>query len=313
MKSGIKKQEFAYETTEKGIKIVRCYGVSSVVEIPEQIDGLPVTELSDYAFAEKLEEEPEHCMEFPCICGTQLEELHLPQTIRKFGRYLFYNCFCLKKLSFYSNISSIGAGAFTGCGCLTELNMQEAGQAGNCLREMLTDLKQSVEVQVLAEGVLKYRLVYPEFYEEAVENTPARIVNTSTHGMGIHYRNTFQEARIMFQEYDKLFGIGKYNIDLIDAIRIAETRLHYSFELSEGAKKEYRIFLEEHLKEAVTHFQKKDGLEELRWIAEQFVEDSVQAAAIIEAVSEQKNVAALSLLMDIRHRRFAKSQKKFSL
>ena len=78
--------------------------------------------------------------------------------------------------------------------------------------------------------------MYPEFYEEAVENTPARIISTQTHGMGIQYRNTFQNTQIVFSEYDKLFETGKYNMDFINMIEMSVARLMYPLKLENSAR-----------------------------------------------------------------------------
>ena len=40
-------------------------------------------------------------------------------------------------------------------------------------------------------GKISARLVFPEHYEEAVENTPARILFTQHHGSGNNYRQCF--------------------------------------------------------------------------------------------------------------------------
>lgn len=226
-------QDFAYERTEGGVRIVRCYGTGSQVVVPREIEGAPVTELSAYAFAEEMEGEPPNRSGLPCICGASLEALFLPDTIRRLGRYLFYNCIHFSTLSFYSNIASMGAGAFTGCTRLSRLILrQKEGQS--CLREILQDLRQSVRVDAFlpGESSLAYRLMYPEFFEEAVENTPARIISTQTHGMGIQYRNTFRNTQIVFPEYDKLFETGKYNMDTAAIIEMAVARLSYPYALS---------------------------------------------------------------------------------
>ena len=51
-------QVFAYERTVTGIRILRCYGTGSQVSVPRELEGLPVTELAAYAFAEKMDGEP---------------------------------------------------------------------------------------------------------------------------------------------------------------------------------------------------------------------------------------------------------------
>lgn len=332
----MEEQSFAFEKVDKGIRILRCYGASGRVVIPEELEGLAVTELADYAFAEEMDGEPEHSGGLPCICGEALEELYLPRTIRRLGRYVFYNCIGFRKLSFYSNISYMGAGGFTGCGKLAHLVCRQ--QTGpSCLREILQDLKQSVAVECywdgpLAEGLSSggrnrqdepersserekagCRLVYPEFFEEAVENTPARIISTQTHGMGIQYRNTFQNTRIIFSEYDKLFETGKYNMDLTDNIKMSAARLSCPWELSETAEKEYSTWLRQHIREGAAYFLEQEQREALKWMAESFAETREELEQMIQAAGDRKNTELLSVLMDICHRRFPGKRKRFDL
>lgn len=309
----MEQQEFAYETTEHGIRILRCYGTSGCIRIPEQIEGQPVTELAAYAFAKEMDSEPENSSGLSCICGEHLEELYLPPTIRRLGRYIFYNCIQFRKLSFYSNITFMGAGAFTGCERLSELEMQEVTEEKSCLREILSDLKQAVQVKVYQGEQCRYELVYPEFYEEAEENTPARIINTVTHGMGIQYRNAFRDTRVIFLEYDKLFETGKYNVDLISCIKMSVARLIYPVELEGKAEQAYAVFLTEHLEQAAEVFLKTEEKEKLRWLAETFITTKEQMEKLTEAVMKQEETEVLSMLMDISHRRFPGKKKRFSL
>lgn len=310
-------QSFAYEKINDKIRILRCYGTTGRVMIPEKIDGLPVTELAAYTFAEEMDEEPENTSGLSCICGTKLEELYLPKTIVRLGRYIFYNCIQFRKLSFYSNIAFMGAGAFTGCERLSCLVMYQM-EGASCLREILQDLKQPVLVDCYSSDkpenkTLDFRLVYPEFFEEAVENTPARIISTQTHGMGIQYRNAFRNTRVIFKEYDRLFETGKYNIDLINIIEMSAARLHYPFELEEQAREEYASWLSEHLKEAAGYFLEQEKREELRWLAEEFAATKEQADVLIQEANSRKDTEALSMLLDVVHRRFPGKKKTFTL
>lgn len=309
----MEQQSFAYEKTEQGIRILRCYGTSSSVTIPEQIEGRPVIELAAYTFAENMDEEPENTSGMPCICGENLEELHLPKTIVRLGRYIFYNCIKFRKLSFYSSIAFMGAGAFTGCEKLSRLEMQEVQETPSCLREILSDLKQAVQVKVYQGLKCRYELTYPEFFEEAEENTPARIINTVTHGMGIQYRNAFRNTRVIFAEYDKLFEVGKYNIDLINVIEMAAGRLMYPIELEENARTAYEEFLLEHLEEAANAFLEQEERQKLQWMAEQFVTTKEQIEVLVQQAVNRDEAEVVSRLVDIRHRRFSEKKKKFSL
>lgn len=307
-------QSFAYEKKENGICILRCYGSSGSVVIPEEIEGLPVTEVSAYAFAEEMEGEPENTSGFPCICGEKLEALYLPGTIRRLGRYIFYNCIQFQKLSFYSNLAFMGAGAFTGCERLSQLTMYQL-KGNSCLREILQDLKQKVTVDCyLPEEKEPFcRLVYPEFFEEAVENTPARIISTQTHGMGIQYRNSFRNTQVVFREYDRLFETGKYNVELINAIELALARLRYPFELEESARTVYEGWLSEHLAEGAEFCLQQGQMEDLRWLAEAFVTEKEQEELLLKKAKEQEAPEAVSMLMDVMHRRFSGKKKRFAL
>lgn len=317
---------FAYEKRNGEITILRCYGSSGSVVIPEELEGLPVTELAAYAFAGEMEDEPENTSGYPCICGNRLEEVSLPPTIRRLGRYIFYNCLSFRKLSFYSNIAFMGAGAFTGCESLSHLEMyQLAGKS--CLREILQDLKQKVTVDcyraVDAERTDKqhracsmertWRLVFPEFFEEAVENTPARIISTQTHGMGIQYRNAFADTQVVFSEYDRLFLTGKYNIDIINIIEMAVARLRYPFTLEKKAGDEYAKWLSEYLREGASFLLEQGDMENLRWLTETFVTEPEQMEMVLEEAKRLEAVQAVSLIMDVKHQRFPAKKKKFCL
>ena len=41
-----------YEETLDGISVRRCYGLDGIVQIPDRIDGKPVTGLEGYLFSE---------------------------------------------------------------------------------------------------------------------------------------------------------------------------------------------------------------------------------------------------------------------
>ena len=115
---------FVYEKKEQGICILRCYAKESRVVVPEEIEGLPVTEIAPYAFAADMEKEPKNPGELPCICGELLEELVLPGTVERIGRYVFYNCRYFREFTFGANIRYMGAGAFTGCKRLSKLHVR---------------------------------------------------------------------------------------------------------------------------------------------------------------------------------------------
>lgn len=302
-------QYFSYEKKEKGISIKRCYAKTSQIIIPPEIDGLPVTEIASYAFAQELEDEPVNQGNLTCICGDLLEELTLPHTIQHLGRYVFYNCLAFQKMTFFTDISYMGAGAFTGCKKLCKLEVHFVPDKKSCIREILTDLNQTVVVD-FKEGEA-CSLLYPEFFEEAVENTPARIIETHTHGVGIQYRNTFVDTQINYKEYDGLFSVGQYNMERKDAVMLAIFRLMSPVEADDAAKMEYEVFLRNHLKEAGILLREREEADRLFWLAEQFVTEQKELEILIGIAADTPQM--LSRLLDISHQRFPKKSKGFSL
>lgn len=131
--------KLAYERKESGVVIRRCYDYGSEAELPEQIEGRPVTELAPYAFSAHMEEGAlerdirqgrlrlwDSCgagdgraEEFPvsggknlppALTGTGLTAVTLPPALRKIGAYAFYNCSRLRYISFCGELTDLGAG-----------------------------------------------------------------------------------------------------------------------------------------------------------------------------------------------------------
>ena len=180
---------FEYEKKNGYVVITALKGDPSVVEIPGMLDGLPVTELKEYLFS-----------------GESLETLYLPDTVKKIGRYGFYNCRSLHTMWFGSRFTDIGSGAFTGCHNIQKLYVHMEGQDSG-IKEILSEIGE--ELEVVLSGSVEAVLWFPEYYEEGVENTPARILMTQIHGSGLYYRNCFAGKRFNYQEYDKRFEMAE--------------------------------------------------------------------------------------------------------
>ena len=70
----------------------------------------------------------------------------------------------------------------------------------SCAKEILGELWQKIDVDFLYEKwrvVENAHMVFPEHYDEAVENTPARILFTEYHGSGTNYRQCFYSKELI--------------------------------------------------------------------------------------------------------------------
>ena len=92
-------------------------------------------------------------------------------------------------------------------------------------------------------------MVFPEHYDEAVENTPARILFTEYHGSGTNYRQCFYNKELDFAEYDSLFDMAVVMDKLEVLVDMSFGRLRYPCQLSEKAKKQYEDYIRGNLKD----------------------------------------------------------------
>ena len=92
-----------WEITEKGARITGCdESFEGAMAIPDHINGFPVVEIGERAFA--------GCKEITSVA--------LPDTVEVVGEYAFYNCTGIEELRLGAGIKKIETGAFKGCSSL---------------------------------------------------------------------------------------------------------------------------------------------------------------------------------------------------
>lgn len=297
-----------YEETLDGISVRRCYGLDGIVQIPDRIDGKPVTGLEGYLFSETVRGRgvPPHEYEGePELCGSQVKELVLPRYAKRIGAYAFYNCSGLRKLSCQSTVDDWGAGVFTGCTGIASLDFCVREEGKSCFREILSELRQTLDVDYRREdGTLLAKLVFPEYFEESVENTPARIIMREMHGCGHMYRYCFDGTRFDVGEYDRLFPhvIVQEKPELVT--RLALYRLYWPWGLKEEAAKAYQDYIAAHAGDAAEGILKRGERDILGLMARSGFIGRDGLGQMLDAASRGGNAADAALLMDIKHERF---------
>ena len=328
-----------YSKTLDGICIQRCFGLDGTVQIPDSLAGEPVTRLAAYLFSGSMAralrdrggfEEPlflwdsgespdfpgasrpvsreeadtELCDGLPAVCGGALRELCLPNGLKAVGAYAFHGCEDLKKLECASATTDWGAGAFTGCTGLERLSVSLLPGRKSCLKEILSELRQALRVDLCdPAGELTARLVFPEFYEESVENTPARIIMREVHGCGHMYRYCFDGGDFDFREYDRLFPYVQAQEPEEFVSGLALCRLCFPAGLGPEAQEEYRAYIREHPAAAARAAMAERDATMTARLAEEARERG-QLLVMIGEAERAGNAAALALFMDRLHRRF---------
>lgn len=100
--------DFSYVINNGEVTITSYTGSASNVEIPSQIEGLPVTVIENYAFEN---------------CG-YITEIVIPNSVETIGEGTFSGCSSLEEVTIGNGVSSIGNYAFHSCGSLTSLTIK---------------------------------------------------------------------------------------------------------------------------------------------------------------------------------------------
>ena len=328
-----------YRIINDGIEIVRCFGTDPEIAVPEEIDGRPVKRMAPYAFSARytrqadavparadddifIYETNEDRMfrgDEQLLAGDLVESVKLPDTMEEVGRYIFYGCRNLKVLWFSDRLINIGSGAFTGCRRLSQLHVRLLDGTRSCVPEILGDLWQRIDV-VFYEGCgneergkISARLVFPEHYEEAVENTPARILFTQHHGSGNNYRQCFYNKEIDYRKYDSLFYSARAHDKTGVITDLVFSRLMYPAGLTEEARESYEAYIRKYALPAAEHLTDTEDMAALREFSARRLWSEEALNGAIGYASEQGRREVLSFLMNEKHRLFPGRKKKYEL
>ena len=319
-----------YREKSGGIEILRCFGMGGRVEIPGMIDDKLVISAAPYAFSSHMDEKEElknaslwemsdglgFGREEHVLAGNDVEEIVFPHALKEIGRYIFYGCGNLKKLEFSDSLMQIGCGAFTGCHALEKLtvHMRQGKKSG--VKEMLGEMWQRIDVNFLyeyeedsiekpdmmyrRENKSEARLVFPEHYDEAVENTPARILYTEYHGSGSNYRQCFYDKELNYQEYDRLFEMAVAMDKLEVLVDMSFGRLEFPYELTGKARENYREYIRKNLEDIAEYLVKQEDMHRLEVISSQKLWTLEGIDSALDCASQRKETEVSAFLMNER-------------
>ena len=347
--------------------LLRVYTESDTIQIPEQIDGKPVRELADHAFADEpsvLYAESEKrravssgdCWTFqsagagasaapthfsgerterpdasvnaavqnserlstlpPALCGRRLRAVVLPDALAAIGNYAFYGCDNLKTVSFPASIRRIGSGLFNSCPALSVLVFRQAVSAAPpatpaLLQEVLRTVNHEVEVRLQdPSGQDAVRLLFPEYYEEPKENTPARIIEIIWHGTGYQYRQCFLQRKLQYSQYDSLLPSADAQEMPQTLVRLCLDRLITPAELSRVHLESYVSCLRKQPDALWTFLladQETDLTDWLRVLERSGYFTEERLDQMIDQASSAGRADASVYLMDLRRRMFRPS------
>lgn len=300
---------FRYFLQNEKAVIVRCYSNSPCVVIPSFLGEIAVAEVAPYCFSEK---EPHlsqtEILQFGCdfshaVCGNFVESVSFSNGLKKIGSHAFYNCRNLKNLHLPSSLQSVEGDAFMNCHALQTLYFEGDVFQPSALRQVAALIQHQIEAVFEDNN----RFLFPEYYEELEENTPAHIFNRQMIGVGYRYRQCFSANRLDIAEYDNTFLTASAEESSKMLCHLALNRLLFPVSLSNAAKQQYQQYLSEHLSTAFIVCVEQETIDALQYLLEQFSPDFACRQAAHQLAQKNGFVAAAALLTQNKSQPIEKS------
>lgn len=329
-----------YRETGDGIEIVRCFGTDGKIELPGMIGGRPVTRAAAYAFSGRKDHEDEDILvceteegrifrqQEQLLAGEAVESVQFPDSMSEIGKYIFYGCRNLEELRFSDSLTEIGSGAFTGCRSLKRLEVRFLSGSRSCVPDILGDLWQRIDAAFYGPRGESHgageddayektaELVFPEHYEEAVENTPARLLFTQHHGSGNNYRQCFYNKEMDYRKYDNLFAVARAQDRVGVLADLIFGRLMYPAELARAAEESYEDYVRGHGEKVAVYLTDTGRMDALREMSRRELWTEAALEAAVERAAAERSPdrgEILSFLMNERHRLFPVRKEKYEL
>jgi len=313
--------EIHYRKSEKGLILTACYGMDGQIVLPDEIDGIPITEIGAYAFSDGEEEKDDLVFlssdasiikERKRLKTTDVIEIRLPAGIREIGKYAFYRCRNLKKMILSDALLDIGGGALTGCRGIREVEIYFKDGESSALKSILDEVRFAVHATLYMKDA-KAMILFPEHYEEAVEDTPARQFFTRHHGAGGDYRQCFYNRELDYKKYDELLprAIAEDTVETVAGLALG--RLRFPYKLTPQAKGRYEKYLREHIAEVTKILVEAEEMADLNYLSKAGFFDVTSLEAGIACAMQNRKTEILSFLMDEKHRLFPKKKKSFEV
>ena len=216
------------------------------------------------------------------------------------------------KLILSDSLPEIGGGALSGCQ-IRQVEMELMEGEKSCLKSILDEIRFGIKARLfyhLDGKEQEVRILFPEHYEEAVENTPARILVTHHHGAGGYYRQCFYDRKLDYKKYDEIFFRAEAEEAPAVTAELSLNRLRFPFGLSESARAAYEGYMKEHLTDAADVLFEAEDSEGIRFLLRQPYWTGEAMEHALEKVAARGETELFSFLMEEKRRRFPREKRQ---
>lgn len=335
---------FLWEPVDSGCRLLRCFGNSPILNIPDRIDGQTITEIGAYCFSRSRPRFPEKLykttfidtnhqetvLEYGQIFnqkdfdfsilgteldGTFLEEVTLSDNISTLHNAAFYNCRKLKKLSVGTKISGIGSDEFMNDSQLEHLIIRGKDSEPTGLSLILERIAENITVSFCPDSSPSPEsiLFFPEYYEWLDEISPAHIFSRSIHGEGFRMRKSFENGILDYRKYDSCFE-NALTVESPESLcKIALNRLRWPSQLEDIFREKYENIIKKYIDIAFALAVKAQNFPLLQFICEYFSPDTATLSTVINLCIEKEWGEGNAFLIEVKHKSFSRKTFDFDL
>ena len=320
--SGLTNWRLIVQREENGVTILRAITCDQNAVLPDELFGLPVTKLADRALAHGAT--PLEGEEVRVYGGPESEDwdnrnitaLTLPRHLASTGDYAFMNLRSMETLRFYDGVQTFGSASFMNCRLFSRIELTRTGhEQGPALAGLVHNLPQELDVLIRKTDGAVLRLIFPEYFENYTENSPAHHFELKIVGGGYAYHGVFRNKTLILSDYDALWSdyIAAEH-DESSALRLAYYRLRYPAELSDRAASQYTAFLRQNLHGALSFALRERDAHGLGLLLKLGAIDAEALDAALNDARALRFTEATALLLEQRRAQAgAGRQKKFEL
>lgn len=333
-----------WEPVDSGCRLLRCFGNSPILNVPDRIDERKVTEIGAYCFSrsrprfpeavyktifidtENQESSLENGLEFNRkdfdfssfgteLDGTFLEEITLPDSVTTLHNAAFYNCRKLKMLSVGTGISGIGSDEFTNDSHLKNLIIRGTDAEVTGLSLILERIAENITVSFCPDSAAfpQSILFFPEYYEWLDEISPAHIFSRSIHGEGFRMRKSFENGILDYRKYDSCFE-NALTVESPESLcKIALNRLRWPSRLDDTFKENYESVIRKYMDTAFTLSITEQNFPLLQFICQYFSPDDTALSTAINLCIEKEWGEGNAFLIEEKHKIFSEKTFDFDL
>ena len=268
---------------EKAVRITGYEGDVRDLVVPGQIGGLPVREIGSFAFSSRKD----------------IVRAVLPQELRTLRAFAFSNCVNLRTLTLYNSAEDYYDGVIRSCPSLEEITIRMTlPDSFVIMREMLRDVDVALHFHLYPQGdAPQIRLTFPEYVNEALEDTMARAIHFSIEGAGLAYRECVSRRSIDFAGYDRLLPrLTEY--DFSDAADICLDRLMYPVSLDAKAAEQYKQYLKGHDSQVLEKVAAEEDTARLAFVLDHGLSGMEAVGEALRSASERNLSQVCALLME---------------